>query len=61
MIDRKAYTAAEARVMLTLGESKFRQLCADGSIRTVRVGRRVLVPATAIDTFLNGGTARKVS
>ena len=47
--------------MLTLGESKFRQLCADGSIRTVRVGRRVLVPATAIDTFLNGGTARKVS
>lgn len=50
--NRKAYTTREARELLTLGESKFRQLCQAGAIRTVRVGRRVLIPAGEIDRFL---------
>ena len=53
-VDRRVYTMAEAARELRLGDSKFRQLCQGSAIRTVRVGRRVLVPASEIERFLAG-------
>ena len=51
---KRVFTATEAAQELRLGESKFRELRQSGAIRTVRVGRRVLVPASEIDRFLAG-------
>lgn len=51
---KRVFTATEAARVLRLGESKFRELRQSGAIRTVRVGRRVLVPATEVDRFLAG-------
>jgi excisionase family DNA binding protein len=49
---RAAYSIAEAAAQLSLGRTKMVELVANGRVRTVRVGRRVLVPRTALDEFL---------
>jgi len=41
----------EAAERLSIGVSKFRQLVASGQIESVRVGRAIRIPATALEQF----------
>lgn len=50
-LPRKFYRVPEAAQILGLGKSKTYELVQSGAIRTVRVGRAVRVPASAIDEF----------
>jgi excisionase family DNA binding protein len=51
---RLVYSVAEAAVVLGISRTKMFGLLEEGRVRTVRVGRRRLVPAAAIDEFLEG-------
>jgi len=44
----------EAQAQLGIGRNLIWRLINDGTIRTVRAGRRVLVPVGAIEEFLAG-------
>jgi excisionase family DNA binding protein len=48
----RAYTVPQAAEMLGLSEVYLRVMLKRGDIRSVKAGRRVLVPATAIREFL---------
>ena len=50
--DLRAYTVSQAAEMLGLSEVYLRVMLKRGDIRSVKAGRRVLVPATAIREFL---------
>lgn len=45
-------TYAEAAEALGIGTRKLWQLCHDGHIRTVAIGRAVRVPAAELDRFI---------
>lgn len=47
----------EAAPMVGLSRNAFRALLRDGTIRTVRVGRAILVPIAAIEQWLAGPTS----
>lgn len=49
-----AYTPADCRPLLRLGRDKVYDLIRTGQLRSVRVGRKYLVPADAISEFLKG-------
>jgi len=53
-VDRDAYNIDEVAARLALSPRKIWELTKSGDLRTVRVGRRVLVPASAIAEFLDG-------
>jgi excisionase family DNA binding protein len=46
----------EAAPMLGLGRSAVYSLVRAGELRSIKVGRKILIPVTAIEEFLNGGT-----
>ncbi len=48
------YHVAEAYEMLRISRSTFDKLAAAEKIRTIRLGGRVLCPASEIDRILNG-------
>jgi excisionase family DNA binding protein len=48
----RAYTVPQAAEMLGLSEVYLRVMLKRGDIRSVKAGRRVLIPATAIREFL---------
>ncbi|MHA0044386.1 excisionase family DNA-binding protein [Deinococcus sp. PEB2-63] len=50
-----AYTPEECRPLLKLGRDKVYELIRSGQLRSVRVGRRYLIPADAVTAFLRGG------
>ena len=52
MRPRKAYTVAEAAVALGVSEWLIRDLCRTGQLRCVRLGRRIIIPADALDELL---------
>lgn len=52
MLAKPLYEIEEARKLLSLGRSKFYELLADRRIRSVKEGRRRLVPATAIVEYV---------
>jgi len=45
------YSIEDAALLLALGSSKVRELCKNGELGSVTVGRRRLVPATCIADF----------
>ena len=49
-----AYTPAECRDVLKIGRDKVYELLRSGQLRSVRVGRRYLIPADAAADFLKG-------
>ena len=51
---RRAVSVEHAGLLIGVGRSLVWKLVADGSLRSVRAGHRVLVPLTAIDDFLAG-------
>ena len=50
-----AYSQKEAAQALGVGLSTVRGMVADGTLSSVRAGRRVLIPAQALAQFLKGG------
>ena len=46
------YEVSEASVMTSLGRSKLYELMASGEIESVKVGKRRLIPAQALETFV---------
>jgi excisionase family DNA binding protein len=51
---RLALTPEEAAQAIGIGRTKIYELLANGRIRSVKVGRRLVVPMSAIDAFLAG-------
>jgi len=49
-----AYSPGEVRKFLGIGETLVYELLAQGKIRSIKAGRRTLIPAAALDEFLAG-------
>jgi excisionase family DNA binding protein len=59
-IERAAVSVEAAAVLLSVSRSFAWRMVNDGTIRTVRAGKRVLVPVSAINDFLgDGGDGKK--
>jgi excisionase family DNA binding protein len=54
-VERQAYTVAEFAHALGLSRAFAYKLIDEGEVRTVRLGRRVLVPRTEVDRILADG------
>lgn len=50
---RRAYRADEIAAMLGISRSEAYNLVREGHIRSIRIGRLVLVPVEALDEFLH--------
>jgi excisionase family DNA binding protein len=50
-LPRKAYTVAEVAAMTGLSVDAVYDLCASGELPSRKVGRRVIIPAKAVDEF----------
>lgn len=46
----------EAAPMLGVGRNGVYDLIRSGELRSIRVGRKILIPLSAIEEFLSGGT-----
>ncbi len=46
------YDVIEASVMTSLGRSRLYELLASGELESVKVGRRRLIPAVALEAFV---------
>jgi len=55
MTERLAYAVDEASVIIGIGETLCRELIRTGALGHVRAGRRILVPAHALEVFLDCG------
>lgn len=53
-IERVAYSVKEARLALGIGETLIYDLLAQGRLRSVKAGRRILIPKSALEAFLEG-------
>ncbi|MEW6770442.1 MAG: excisionase family DNA-binding protein [Bacillota bacterium] len=51
-LPKLAFSPTEAAYVLALGRTKTYELIAQGRLRSIRVGRRLLIPAEAIREFL---------
>lgn len=52
-MDKLLYSMKDGQVITSLGRTKFLELVRDGEIPTVRVGRRRMVTAQALRTFVD--------
>ena len=55
----KVYTVAEVQNILRLGRSSIYEAIARGDIPTIRIGKRLLIPKTAIDQLLSPQSSEK--
>lgn len=46
----------EAAPILGIGRNGVYELIRTGQLRSIKVGRKILIPLAAIEEFLNGGT-----
>lgn len=53
--ERLAFPVAEAALLLGIGKTKTRELIASGELRSIRAGRRVLVPRSEIEAYISRG------
>jgi len=51
----RAFTARQAMAELNISRTKFYQMAKNGEIKTVKVGKKILVPAWVISQFLGEG------
>jgi excisionase family DNA binding protein len=56
----QVYTHSEVETILKLSKVAVGNLLRSGRLRSVKYGRKYLVPATAIEDFLNGTTQERV-
>lgn len=54
--ERATVSLETAAKVLGVGERRARQMAADGTLHTIRVGRFVLVPKAAVERLLANGT-----
>lgn len=54
IIERKTLSVREAGLMLGIGRNKAYEGVADGTIPSIRIGRRIVVPKAALDRMLEG-------
>lgn len=52
--EKLAFTPDDCREMLSLGRDKVYSLIHSGELRSIRVGRRLLIPKDAVTAFLQG-------
>ena len=52
-VERLVYTVEEAGEILGIGRSKAYEAANCGEIPTIRIGRRILIPKTALDRLLS--------
>lgn len=53
MGEKVAYSIEEAAQVLSLGRTTVKQLIATGQLPSVRVGRRRLIPRSALETYID--------
>ena len=58
LADRDAYNPKEAAAMLGIAPRTLDTLRQRGDLRSINVGRRVLIPKSAIEEFLDGGVRK---
>ena len=51
--EQRAYTVAEAAKTLRVSQWLVREACRRGELRCVRLGQRIIIPADAINAFLD--------
>ena len=54
MGERLAYTVKEAAAAIGVSEVQVRRMIKRGAVKVKREGRRVIIPAAALDDYLNG-------
>ena len=52
MLPKKVYTPDEARRILRIGRSRVYELLRSGELRSVKNGRRFLIPESCINEYL---------
>jgi excisionase family DNA binding protein len=52
MVEKRGFSIGEAAVMLAVAKSTIRYAIARGEISSLRVGRRILIPAAALERLL---------
>ena len=53
--NKLTYKPEEAAPMLGIGRNGIYALLRTGALRSIRIGRKILIPSSAIEEFLNGG------
>lgn len=56
---RQTRKIEEAAELIGIGERSTYALVRSGQLRSIRVGRKILIPLTAIEEFLNGSGDQK--
>lgn len=51
-LPRRTYTVREVAASLGVGTRHVERMCQSGELRHVRLGRRILIPADALDALL---------
>jgi excisionase family DNA binding protein len=51
---RLAYSVAEVQGFLGIGKTLLHELLAKGQLRSIKAGRRTLIPKAALEAFLAG-------
>lgn len=52
MIERKAYSVAEAAELIGISRSGIYSLCDSGKLRCLRAGQKIVIPREALDDYL---------
>jgi excisionase family DNA binding protein len=53
MYERLAFSVAETAILLGIGKTKTRELIASGELGSIRTGRRLLVPRSEIEAYID--------
>jgi excisionase family DNA binding protein len=57
-LPRRTYTVREVAASLGVGTRHIERLCQAGELRHLRLGRRILIPADALDALLESAEAQ---
>jgi excisionase family DNA binding protein len=56
--ERRTYSVEEAGRLLGVGRNQAYEAAKTGTLPTIKIGRRLLVPKAALDRMLNGEAAK---
>lgn len=56
---RRTRNVEETAALIGIGERSTYSLIRSGQLRSIRVGRKILIPLTAIEEFLSGEAGQK--
>ena len=58
-LERKTLNIKELSQVLSIGETKCRELVRSKAIGSIKVGNRYLIPISAVDTFINNSIGKE--